>query len=66
MPKSLQDLITDDEGQYDIGFVLWMVGGVVFPVLACVNYGRFDAQTFGIGFGAVLGAGGMMSWLRSR
>ena len=63
---SLRDLVTDDEQQYDIGFVLWLVGGVVFLILAAVNWSKFDAQTFGVGFGAVLGAGGAMSWMRSR
>lgn len=62
----LSQLLTDDEGQHDLGFVLWALGSVVFMVLACINYGKFDAQQFGIGFGAVLGAGGAMTWLRSK
>lgn len=60
-----KDTITDDAGQYDIGFILWLVGGVVFLGLACANWQRFDAQQYGIGFGAVLAAGGAMSWLRT-
>jgi len=61
-----KDLVTDDKNQYDIGFVAWLLGVLTFLVLACVNYDKFDAQQYGIGFGAVLAAGGAMSWLRSR
>ena len=57
-------ILTDDEDQYDIGFLLWLAGGLVFLALACVNYAKFDAQTFGVGFGALLGAGGAMTWMR--
>lgn len=60
----VKTLLTDDADQYDIGFVIWAVGTLAFLVLASVNYSRFDAQQFGIGFAAVLGAGGAMSWLR--
>ncbi len=63
---ALKALVTDDDDQYDIGFVLWAIGTLVFLCLAGINYPKFDAQTFGIGFAAVLGAGGAMSWLRSR
>ena len=66
MHESIKDLLTDDAGQYDIGFVIWMLGAVVFLTLACIKWAAFDPQTFGIGFAAVLGAGGAMSWLRSR
>ena len=62
----IRTLLTDDEDQYDIGFVLWAIGALVFLVLAAVNYAKFDAQTFGIGFASLLGSGGAMSWLRSR
>ena len=66
MPRWLKELLTDDANQYDIGFIWWSAGVVVFLALALVNYSRFDAQQFGIGFGAVLAAGGAMSWLRDR
>lgn len=66
MPKTLRDLVTDEEGQYDLGFILWAIGTLAFLVLAGVNYAKFDAQQFGIGFAAVLAGGGGMSWLRSR
>ena len=62
----LRSILTNDDDQYDIGFVLWALGTVAFLVLAGINYAKFDAQQFGIGFAAVLGAGGAMSWLRSR
>jgi len=62
--RDLRDLVTDDDDQYDIGFVLWMLGTLMFLCLSAVNWHKFDPQTFGIGFGAVLAAGGAMSWLR--
>jgi hypothetical protein len=62
----LRDLLTDSEGQYDLGYFLWSVGVVVFLVLACVNWQRFDALTFGCGFGSILGAGGAMTWMRAN
>jgi hypothetical protein len=60
----LKSLLTDAQDQYDIGFVAWLAGVAVFLVLACITWQKFDAQQFGIGFGAVLGGGGAMSWLR--
>lgn len=66
MRELIRTLLTDDEDQYDIGFVLWALGTIAFLVLASVNWKAFDAQTFGIGFAAVLGAGGAMSWMRSK
>ena len=66
MPKWLKDLLTDDANQYDIGFILWSSGVVMFQVLAAINYAKFDAQQYGIGLGAALAAGGMMSWLRDK
>ena len=62
--RDLRDLLTDDRDQYDIGFVLWMLGSLMFLVLSGVHWRQFDPQTFGMGFGAVLGAGGFMSWMR--
>lgn len=58
------NMLTDDEGQKDIGYVIWAAGTLVFLALAILNHARFDAQGFGLGFAAVLGAGGAMSWLR--
>lgn len=60
------NMLTDDEGQRDLGYVIWFAGVVVFLGLAIINHARFDAQGFGIGFGAVLSAGGLMSWLRKK
>lgn len=63
---SLRDLVTDDDDQYDVGFVIWALGSMAFLVLAGVNWHRFNPQEFGIGFGSVLGGGGAMSWLRKK
>lgn len=62
----LTDLLTDDAGQHDLGMWLWMAGCVVFLVLSCVNYGKFEPMLYGTGFAAILGAGGAMSWMRSN
>lgn len=62
----LRDLLTDDHNQYDIGFCGWFAGVIVFLILACLNWQRFDPQTMGIGFAAILGAGGAMSWMRTK
>jgi hypothetical protein len=59
-------LFTDSEDQADIGYVAWLAGVMVFLALAVLNYEKFDAQTFGIGFGAILGSGGAMTWMRAR
>lgn len=66
MRDILRTLLTDDNNQYDIGFVLWALGALLFLTLAAVNYKSFAPQEFGIGFAAVLGAGGAMSWMRSK
>lgn len=60
----LKTLLTDANDQYDVGFVLWALGVVSFLGLAWINWSKFDPQTFGIGFGSALAAGGVMSWLR--
>jgi hypothetical protein len=62
--RDLRDLVTDDDDQYDIGFVLWMLGTLMFLVLSGINWQKFDPWTWGGGFGAVLAAGGAMSWMR--
>jgi hypothetical protein len=66
MIEALKDLLTDDAGQFDVGFIAWLAGVVVFLVLSCVHHERFDPSQYGVGFGAILGAGGAMSWMRSR
>lgn len=50
-----------DNKTIDIGRVLWAIGVLVFLSLSVYDTIRgssFDAQTWGIGFGATLAAGG--------
>lgn len=60
----LRSWFTDSNNQWDIGFALWIAGGLVFMGLAIWNHDKFDPQAYGIGFGSYLGGGGAMSWLR--
>ena len=69
--RFLVDLLTgDDNATYDMGRLLWAAGVAVYLWLSAysVLHGEthaFDAQGFGIGFGAVLAAGGgMVAWTR--
>ncbi len=56
-----KDLFTTADGESgDVGRVLWALGVLVALVAtAYVTFrtGAFDIQTFGIGFGVLLGAG---------
>jgi hypothetical protein len=68
----LKHILTEsDNSTYDVGRVLWAVGVLVFlflTVYCTVKHDEpsFDAQAFGIGFAAVLAAGGgMVAWMRS-
>ena len=61
--KFLKDLVTVANGSdYDIGRVMWCIGVLAFlgfsgwSVIAQGQH--FDMQSFGIGFGAVMVAGG--------
>ena len=63
MMKLLKDCFTTADGEsFDVGRVLWAQGVIVFLGLAIysvVGQGHpFDMQSFGIGLGATLAAGG--------
>lgn len=63
MKKLLMDCFTTADGQsFDIGRLLWAQGVIVFLALAIYSVVRqnhqFDMQSFGIGLGATLAAGG--------
>lgn len=65
----IRDILTEDDNlTFDAGRVLWAIGVCVFLCLTSLTVWRgqpFDVQGFGIGFGAVLGAGGaMVKWTR--
>lgn len=53
-----------DNVTYEIANLLAAIGTVVFLVLACVNYAKFDPQGFGAGFGLMLGGLGVAMGLR--
>jgi hypothetical protein len=56
-----------DNATLDLGRVLWAQGTLVFSGLAIyhvIHTHTFDYQAFGLGFGAVLGAGGVAIWAK--
>ncbi len=58
--KIVNDMMTGIDGEtVDPARVLWAAGVLVFLAGAVVLMvqGKFDLQTYGIGFGAVLGGG---------
>lgn len=63
MIKLLKDCFTTADGEsFDIGRVLWAFGVLTFLGLSVWNVvgqdQHFDMQSFGIGLGATLAAGG--------
>lgn len=67
----LKSLLTeDDDSTPDIVAVLFVVGVVVFLVLAvwavAVNKTPFDMQSYGIGFGSVLTGGGAAIFAKKK
>lgn len=74
--KWLRTLLTDDEDQWDLGFVLWAMGVLEYLGLSLWVYALrawvtgvpllpWDPMGFGTGLGLVLAAGGVMSRLRA-
>lgn len=63
-----RDCFTNATDDYDLGRVLWAVAVVVFLFLSVysvvVAKQPFDAAVYGMGLGAVLGAGGAALWLK--
>lgn len=70
MDKFISDCFTNANGDWDIGRVLWAIAVLVFLALACIavllNKQTFDPQTFGIGLGAVMAAGGAALGMKHR
>lgn len=69
---NVRDLLTlDDNETLDLGRLLWALGVVAFISLSTYTTVRqdkpFDPQAFGVGFAAVLAAGGgMVQWMRDK
>ena len=63
MPHLLRPLLTGrDNRTYDVARVLLFAGGIVFLVCTLVAVAHsltFDMENFGLGFGALLGGGGV-------
>lgn len=56
-----------DNATLDLGRILWAKGCIVFNGLAIyhvIHTHTFDYQAFGLGFGAVLSAGGAALWAK--
>jgi hypothetical protein len=73
LPKFLKDIVTDDTGvNFTPDKVAMVVGIAVYFGLGidavAINKEPFmpNAANFGLGLGAVLGAGGASMWLASR
>lgn len=62
MKAWINSLLTEEDNSTpNIASVLWVVGVLGFIILAGYavwHSGAFDAQSYGIGFGSVLGGGG--------
>lgn len=53
--RVLKDITTTANGQdYDVGRVLGILGVLTFLGLSIANWAKFDPQTFGVGFAAVI------------
>ena len=63
MKKFINDCLTGKNCEtYDIGRVLWVLSVLIYlglSISGVVLERRFDYQSFGIGLGAVLAAGGI-------
>ena len=58
-----------DNQTIDVGRILWALGVLVFLYLSVydiIRGSKFDAQMWGIGFGAVLAAGGAAIALKAK
>lgn len=62
----LKDLVTEADGEsIDAVRVLFILGVLVFLLLALINFAHFAAQEFGLGFGGLLGGGGAATGARA-
>jgi hypothetical protein len=67
----IKQLLTEaDNSTWDVGRFQWVIGTIIFFLLSLYAYGyngqAFDPMTWGAGFGAVMGGGGAMVWMKSK
>lgn len=56
----VKDSLTEADGvSYDVVRILLILGCITFCLLSLINFAKFDPQSFGMGFGALLGTGGL-------
>ncbi len=64
-----QCLTGKDNQTYDIGRILWVIGVLIFFILAIIDdvkNGKFDPQSYGIGLGGLLAGGGAAIGLKLK
>jgi len=62
-------LTEEDDRTPNVAIVAWAVGTFFFIVFAGYSVwhtGKFDMQSYGIGFGALMTAGGGSLWMKQR
>ena len=58
-----------DNATFDIARVLWALGAISFVAYAgwiVIHTGAFDPQTYGAGFGLIMGSGGGSVWAKAK
>lgn len=58
-------VLTDEENQWDLGILVWLVYNGVFIYQGMVS-GLFDFQAFGFGGAALLAGGAGLTWIRQK
>lgn len=70
MIKWLRFVLTDEQNQWDLGILIWLVGCIQFLGTGVKAYiigtQAWDPQSFGTGLLGVLGAGAALQWIRQK
>lgn len=65
--KFVRDLFTESDGvTWDLGRVSWFAGFLTLVGMTIWQHDKFEPATFGAGLGAVMAAGGLMIWAKSK
>ena len=69
--KFVKECFTEaDNETWDIGRVLWVMGTLTYIIVSAhagwLHPDHWDMQSFGVGLGAVLAAGGGMIWMKGK
>ncbi len=65
MFKWIKYVLTDEENQWDLGILLWLVYNAVFIYKGALG-NTFDFQAFGFGGAALLAGGAGLTWIRTK